>query len=77
MCASQVWLIWPFLMWGALIAVGYGVGYSLLGLVNEPMCLFNSVNWIASNFKYNIYLVQVRAWWQHPVQRAGKAGSKS
>jgi hypothetical protein len=54
-----MWMIWPFLLWGCLIVVCYAVGYTLLGLVNEPMCLFNIVNWMASNFKYNIWLTQV------------------
>jgi hypothetical protein len=57
----QMWLVWPFLMWGALIALCYAVGYTLLGLVNEPICLFNIVNYMASNFKYQLYLTQVRA----------------
>jgi hypothetical protein len=54
-----MWLIWPFFAWGVLMAICYGMGYSLLGMVNEPMCLFNIVNWMASNFKYNLYLTQV------------------
>jgi hypothetical protein len=37
----------------------YGVGYALLGLVNEPMALFNIVNYMAVVFKYDIYQVQV------------------
>jgi hypothetical protein len=57
----QVWLIWPFLMWGALIVLCYAVGYTLLGLVDEPICLFNTVNYLASNFKYQLFLTQVRA----------------
>jgi hypothetical protein len=56
----QFWLIWPFLLWGGLIAMCYGVGYALLGLVNEPMALFNIVNYMAVVFKYDIYQVQVR-----------------
>jgi hypothetical protein len=48
-------------MWGALIVLCYAVGYTLLGLVNEPICLFNIVNYLASNFKYQLFLTQVRA----------------
>jgi hypothetical protein len=58
-CALQVWLMWPFVVWGALIAMCYGVGYSLLGLVDEPTALFNVVNYMAVGFKYDLYLVQV------------------
>jgi hypothetical protein len=54
-----LWLIWPFLVWGCLIMVCYAVGYTLLGLVNEPICLFNIVNYMAANFKYQLYLTQV------------------
>jgi hypothetical protein len=65
----QVWLIWPFLAWGCLIMVCYAVGYTLLGLVNEPICLFNIVNYMAANFKYNLFLTQVMI-----KHRVGKAG---
>jgi hypothetical protein len=58
----QVWLIWPFLVWGGAVAVSYGMGYSLLGMVNEPMCLFNIVNYMSAGFKYTLFLSQVRAW---------------
>jgi hypothetical protein len=66
----QIWLIWPFLAWGGAVAVSYGMGYSLLGLVNEPMCLFNIVNYMSAGFKYTLFLSQVGATclvlWQLP-----------
>jgi hypothetical protein len=57
--AVQLWLTWPFLAWGALIVLCYAVGYTLLGLVNEPICLFNVVNYMACQFKYGIFLTMV------------------
>jgi hypothetical protein len=40
----QFWLIWPFIAWGALIVLAYAIGYILLGTVDGPIALFNSVS---------------------------------
>jgi hypothetical protein len=60
MCTwSQLWLIWPFLLWGLLIVVCYSIGYSLLSVINGPVALFNIVNYVNLAVKQNLYFIQV------------------
>ncbi len=41
-----MWLIWPVLLWGALVVLSGGVGYLLLSAITKPVAMFNSVNYV-------------------------------
>jgi hypothetical protein len=38
--------VWPYVAWGALTVLQYGLGYVLLAKISGPMAMFNAVNYV-------------------------------
>lgn len=59
---AQVWLLWPFLVWGALVTLAYALAYTQLADTRGPVALFNIVNFVMVQYNRNIFFLQELVW---------------